>query len=197
MSWTRLWRGNGQRTYRWRQVGSLHRGDALRQRWSVPATSWSNNFPPFLPDILAEVSRTRPLASPHDGYTMIPRTLSSAAKKRVMSTVPVRKRDASTSPGVGAKARTVLSRLPIPPLRSTLDKYLQSIKPLLLQDDLQGISTYDPAYQRRVEWAKEFETGVGTTLQARLIGIHYLFATAVPTVSTYTIICSAGQDFTA
>jgi len=176
MSWTRLWRGNGQRTY----VGSLHRKDALRQHRSAPATSWSNTFPPFLPDILAEASRTPPLASPHDGYAMIPRTLPSAAKKRVILSMPVRKRDASTSPEVGAKARAVLSRLPIPPLRSTLDKYLQSIKPLLLQDDLQGVSAYDPAYQRRVEWAKKFETGAGATLQARLIGIHYLPTTAVP-----------------
>ena len=123
-------------------------------------------------EILAEQSGTRPLASAHDGYAMIPRTFS-AVKKRVALTAPVRKRDASTSPGVGTKARAVLSRLPIPPLRSTLDKYLQSIKPLLLQDDLRGISAYDPSYQRRVEWAKEFETGVGATLQARLIGINH------------------------
>ena len=142
------------------------------------------SHPPSL-NILAEESRTRSPASPHDGCPMIPRTLSSVAK-RVTSTVPVRKQDVSTSPRVGAKARTVLSRLPIPPLRSTLDKYLQSIKPLLLQDDLQGVSVYEPAYQRRVEWAKEFETGIGATLQARLIGMHYLLMTAISTVSAHT-----------
>ena len=175
-----MWRGNGQRVHQREAAGSLQRKDAFRQRWSAPVTSWSNTFPLFLPDILAEAFRSHLLASPHDGDAMIPRTLASAAKKRVIPTAPVRKRDASTSPGVAAKARVVLSRLPIPPLRSTLDRYLQSIKPLLLQDDLQGNSAYDPAYQRRVEWAKEFETGVGATLQARLIGKHYLpFATAV------------------
>jgi len=172
MSWTRLWRGNGQQSHL-REAGSLQRKDALRQRWSLPAAPWSNNFSPSLLEILAEESRTRPLASLPEGYAMIPRTFSSTTKKRVTLTVPVRKRNASTSPGVGAKPRAVLSRLPIPPLRSTLDKYLQSIKPLLLQDNLQGVSAYDPAYQRRVEWAKEFETGVGATLQARLIGMQH------------------------
>ena len=148
----------------------------------IPVASWSKTFSPFLPEILAEASRTRPLAPPHDEYTMIPRTLSSATKQRVTFTAPVRKRDVSTSPGLGAKTRTVLSRLPIPPLRSTLDKYLQSIKPLLLQDNLQGASTYEPAYQRRVEWAKEFEAGVGATLQARLIGTHCFLLPTVPLI---------------
>ena len=105
---------------------------------------------------------------------MIHRALSSATKKRVTLTAPVRKRDESTSPGVTAKGRTVLPRLPIPPLRSTLDKYLQSIKPLLQEDDLRGASALDLAYQRRVQWAKEFETGIGATLQARLVGTYRL-----------------------
>lgn len=128
----------------------------------------------FLPGNLAETSRSRPLPSPHDGHAMLPRILPSATK-RVTLNPQIRKRDASTSPGVGVKGRMVLSRLPVPPLRSTLDKYLQSIKPLLLEDDLQGVSTFASAYQQRVQWAKEFETGIGATLQARLVGTCYIY----------------------
>lgn len=102
---------------------------------------------------------------------MIRRTLSSTTKKSLSMTPLARKLDASTSQSVGVNARTVLPRLPVPPLRSTLDKYLQSLKPFLLQDDLQGVSTFDSAYQRRVRWAEEFETGIGATLQARLTGM--------------------------
>ena len=116
---------------------------------------------------------------------MIPRTLPSATMKRVTLTSPVRKRDESTGPGVVAKARTVLPRLPIPPLRSTLDKYLQSIKPLLLEDDLRGVSVFDTTYQRRVQWAKEFETGIGVTLQARLLGTYCFFSPLVVPIVSY------------
>jgi len=108
---------------------------------------------------------------------MLPRTLPSATKKRVTLNPPLWKRDASAGPGVGVKARTVLPRLPVPPLRSSLDKYLQSIKPLLLEDDLRGVSPFAPAYQQRVQWAKEFETGIGATLQARLVGTRCFLST--------------------
>lgn len=139
--------------------------------------------PSLLLENLAETSHLRPpLPSPHDGYVMIPRAASSVTKRRITLSSPVLQRDASTGPSVDVKARTVLSRLPVPPLRSTLDKYLQSIKPLLLEDDLRGVSAFDLAYQQRVQWAKEFEVGIGATLQARLIGICCVLSTfsAVP-----------------
>ena len=81
------------------------------------------------------------------------------------------------SPSVGVKARRVLPRLPVPPLRSTLDKYLQSIKPLLREDDLRGVSAFASAYQQRVQWAEEFEMGIGATLQARLVGTRRFLST--------------------
>lgn len=151
-------------------------------RHALPSSSISFRFKYlslvlFLPGNLADTSRPHPLASPHDGHAMLPRTLPSAIKQRVILNPPVWKRDASTSPGVGVKTRMVLPRLPVPPLRSTLDKYLQSIKPLLLEDDLRGISAFTSAYQLRVQWAKEFETGIGTTLQARLIGTRHFLST--------------------
>lgn len=110
---------------------------------------------------------------------MIPRTVSSVTKRGIALSSPVLKRDASNGPSVDVKSRTVLPRLPVPPLRSTLDKYLQSIKPLLLEDDLRGVSAFDPAYQQRVQWAKEFEVGIGATLQERLIGTRCVLSVFV------------------
>jgi len=177
MSRTRLWRGNGQPELP--EVGSRAERHVRHRRSPGLKHSRSSS-----PKNLAETSNPPPLPLSHDGRAMIPRTLSSTTKRRVNLTPPVRKRDASGSPAVGVKARTVLPRLPVPPLRSTLDKYLQSIKPLLLQDDLRGVSAFNSAYQQRVDWTKEFETGIGETLQARLVGIHCcLFALAVPVLS--------------
>jgi hypothetical protein len=162
MGRTRLWRGNDLRKYR----KSESRAEKhLRQRRSHPSPK------PSLPSP-ENLAESHPPTLQPDGTTMIPRTLSPATKRRVIPAQAVRKRDVSTSPGVGVQARTVLPRLPVPPLRSTLDKYLQSIKPLLRQDDLQGVSAFNPAYERRVQWAKEFETGIGATLQTRLVGTH-------------------------
>ena len=144
---------------------------------------------------LAETSDCRPLPSLCDRNVMISRSLSSTMKKSVSLTPPVRKRDASTGRSVGVRtsARTTLPRLPVPPLRSTLDKYLQSIKPLLLQDDLRGVSAFDSAYQQRVQWAEEFETGIGATLQVRLVGIHRFLSTTLESI-TYVMIRSPGQE---
>ena len=100
---------------------------------------------------------------------------------------PVSEPDPSTNPGVGVKPPTVLPRLPVPPLRSTLDKYLQSIKPLLLEDDLRGVSAFASAYQQRVQWAKEFEMGIGATLQARLVGTSYFLSIFTVPISCVVI----------
>ena len=111
-------------------------------------------------------------------HPMSPRTPPfDPTKNRVTPNTPASRPDPSTNPGVGVKARRVLPRLPVPPLRSTLDKYLQSLKPLLLEDHLRGVSAFASAYQRRVQWAKEFEIGIGATLQARLLGTRCFFST--------------------
>jgi len=178
MSRTRLWRGNGQpeQPEVERRLGDPGPPSPRHRRSASGFKYLSLVF--FLPENLADTSRPRPLASPPDGHAMIPRTLPSAIKQRVILNPPVWKRDASTNPGVGVKTRTVLPRLPVPPLRGTLDKYLQSIKPLLLEDDLRGVSAFASAYQQRVQWAKEFETGIGATLQARLVGTRYFLCTS-------------------
>ncbi|KIL67534.1 hypothetical protein M378DRAFT_122548 [Amanita muscaria Koide BX008] len=61
-----------------------------------------------------------------------------------------------------------LPRLPIPDLRHTLDRYLASIEPILLQDEAKGGPPYHSAYALRVKWANDFENGIGKVLQDRL-----------------------------
>jgi hypothetical protein len=64
-----------------------------------------------------------------------------------------------------------LPRLPIPPLRKTLDRYLKSIQPFLLEDEARGGASFEESYALRVRWAEEFEKGgMGTRAQDRLIG---------------------------
>lgn len=161
----------------------------LRHRSIAPSQllglNLSHHFPP-------KTQRGRlasaPLSFSRDSNAMISRTFSSTVRKSASLMPPVRKRDTSTSPGVDVKALTVLPRLPVPALRSTLDKYLQSLKPILLQDDLHGDAAFDSAYQQRVQWAREFEAGIGATLQARLVGTSHSLSTPSYSVSRVTII---------
>ncbi|SRR6266550_6822429 len=75
-----------------------------------------------------------------------------------------------------------LPRLPIPQLRHTLDRYLTSLEPFLLQDQADGRAPYNSAYALRAKWADEFENGIGRVLQDRLRGPCRLFlSTPSPT----------------
>ena len=122
---------------------------------------------------------------------------SDPTKNGVTPNPPVSKPDPpKMSPSVGVKARRVLPRLPVPPLRSTLDKYLQSIKPLLQEDDLRGVSAFASTYQQRVQWAKDFEMGIGATLQARLLGTRCFLSTCTVPISC-VVIFSLRQNLTA
>ncbi|KAA1467647.1 acyltransferase ChoActase/COT/CPT [Dentipellis sp. KUC8613] len=73
------------------------------------------------------------------------------------------------STNVDRKSRMNLPRLPVPDLRRTLDRYIQSLKPFLLEDEARGGPSYESALERRVHWAREFEEGVGAVAQDRLI----------------------------
>ena len=61
-------------------------------------------------------------------------------------------------------------RLPVPPLRDSLDRYLRSLEPFLLEDEARGGKPYTSAYALRQKWADDFEAGIGKTLQERLVG---------------------------
>ena len=63
-----------------------------------------------------------------------------------------------------------MARLPVPALRSTLDRYLRSLEPFLLEDETRGGERFVDAMNKRIAWAREFEEGIGRVCQNRLIG---------------------------
>jgi hypothetical protein len=65
---------------------------------------------------------------------------------------------------------TFLPRLPVPELQKTLSKYLQSLIPLLQEDEARGGPSWRSALQERQQWADELERGLGAICQERLYG---------------------------
>lgn len=63
-----------------------------------------------------------------------------------------------------------LPRLPVPDLHRTLSKYLQSLIPLLQEDEARGGTPWRSALQERQRWVDEFEKGLGAKCQERLHG---------------------------
>ncbi|KAJ7285108.1 acyltransferase ChoActase/COT/CPT [Mycena rebaudengoi] len=64
-----------------------------------------------------------------------------------------------------------LPRLPVPDLRKTLDRYLRSLEPFLLEDEAHGGLPFVSAYALRAKWADQFAQGVGILCQARLLAL--------------------------
>lgn len=62
-----------------------------------------------------------------------------------------------------------LPRLPVPDLLKTLDKYLVSIEPFL-RESVSSPEDFSAACQLRRKWADQFYSGIGQTLQQRLVG---------------------------
>jgi len=79
----------------------------------------------------------------------------------------------SSSTATSSTRPKTRGRLPVPALRQTLDKYLTSLKPFLLEDERTGGSSFDSAYALREKWADDFESGIGKVLQERLVGPSY------------------------
>ncbi|KAI0777148.1 acyltransferase ChoActase/COT/CPT [Irpex lacteus] len=67
-----------------------------------------------------------------------------------------------------ASSRARLPRLPVPDLHQTLQRYLKSLEPFLLEDERHGGPTYASALAQRTQSAEDFETGLGRVLQSRL-----------------------------
>lgn len=63
-----------------------------------------------------------------------------------------------------------LPRLPVPDLHKTLERYLKSLEPFLLEDAAVGGRSFDSSRELRVRWADEFERGLGKVCQDRLLG---------------------------
>lgn len=73
--------------------------------------------------------------------------------------------------GARSKGR---GRLPVPTLRHTLDRYLDSLEPFLHEDESRGGMSFGAAYSLRQKWANDFEASIGSTLQERLLGMPFL-----------------------
>ncbi|EIW57547.1 acyltransferase ChoActase/COT/CPT [Trametes versicolor FP-101664 SS1] len=61
-----------------------------------------------------------------------------------------------------------LPRLPVPDMHTTLQKYLRSLEPILLEDEARGGTDFRTAYAARVKLVEDFEHGLGPTCQERL-----------------------------
>lgn len=73
-----------------------------------------------------------------------------------------------------------LPRLPIPALQPSFDRYIKSLRPLLLQDALKegkNEGVIDADIKKREEWVSDFmkPSGLGRVLQERLKGLSFFF----------------------
>ena len=110
--------------------------------------------------------------------TPLSRRLSLPVSRRRMSTSSspspsseAGRKKTVTGAGTTAMKRPLkLPRLPVPRLRDTLDRYLKSLEPFLLEDEVRGGLASSKAMQERIKWTNEFERGLGKTLQERLMG---------------------------
>lgn len=101
-------------------------------------------------------------------YTWIHRLTHSLPSRNVHS----RMSESISLPNSSTRRRApTLPRLPVPSLHSTLEKYLKSLAPFLLEDARKGGLVFEKALRRRAAWAEEFEYGVGKVCQQRLVGL--------------------------
>ena len=91
---------------------------------------------------------------------------AQCSRSLFMQTSPLQAPSGTRS--TSAKAR--LPRLPVPDLHKTLQKYVTSLEPFLLEDEVKGLSSYAQTRALRERWADNFEHGIGKVLQERLQG---------------------------
>ena len=120
-------------------------------------------------------------------------TLSSLSlpSKRCLSSTPTRM--FALTPYRTEQPRTFthsksLPRLPVPPLPATLDKYVTSLRPFLLdQAAREGENDHwvEKELDKRKQLARDFENTLGKTLQERLKGKHtILFFSVIETLTS-------------
>ncbi|KAH9850370.1 acyltransferase ChoActase/COT/CPT [Lenzites betulinus] len=81
---------------------------------------------------------------------------------------------APVGPHARAASRSIpsLPRLPMPDLHNTLQKYLKSLEPFLLEDEARGGPNFNAAHAARLKLVEDFERGIGQVCQARLIELN-------------------------
>ena len=86
----------------------------------------------------------------------------------------------NSAPSGTRRASTVtrarLPRLPVPDLQKTLQKYVTSLEPFLLEYEAKGLAKHEEARALRAQWAEDFERGIGRVLQERLHGLSLSFS---------------------
>ncbi|KAI0775213.1 acyltransferase ChoActase/COT/CPT [Trametes elegans] len=68
----------------------------------------------------------------------------------------------------GSRPALSLPRLPIPDLNQTLTKYLTSLEPFFLEDEVRGGTDFKGAHDLRAKLIDDFENGIGQRCQERL-----------------------------
>ena len=63
-----------------------------------------------------------------------------------------------------------LPKLPVPPLGASLERYVRSLEPVLVQQHAGNVERARAELRQREEWANDFEATLGRRLQERLIG---------------------------
>lgn len=94
--------------------------------------------------------------------------LRSYIRQAIPTRLPMQARHTATR---YTSSKATLPRLPVPDLHQTLQRYLSSIEPFLLEDADHGGAPFDEAYQQRKLWAEDFEKGLGQKCQERLYGM--------------------------
>lgn len=64
-------------------------------------------------------------------------------------------------------------------MHTTLQKYLKSLEPLLLEDEARGGPDFKTAYDARLKLVEDFERGIGRVCQERLLGESFLSSVRV------------------
>jgi len=126
--------------------------------------------------MLQQVARTRlscirpslRLAQPLLYRSTLASPALSSQQQRMFALTPHRKDQPKTF-----SRQKELPRLPVPTLDKSLERYIKSLRPLLLEKARQegkGEESVEEGIRQREAWAKDFEDGLGRLLQERLKG---------------------------